>query len=119
MIQCKRAYDDPSSDDGTRVLVDRLWPRGVSKEEAELDRWLKEVAPSDELRRWFDHDPDRWEAFCERYYDELSDKDEAISFLREAARAGPLTLVYAARDREHNNAAALKQYLEAGPDSLT
>lgn len=113
MIQLKRAYDDPSPDDGTRVLVDRLWPRGVSKEEAALDAWLKEIAPSDELRQWFDHDPEKWDEFCRRYHDELDAKDKLVDSLCGEADEGPLTLVYAAKDREHNNAVALKVYLES------
>lgn len=116
MIQCKRAYDDPAPDDGCRVLVDRLWPRGVSKEEAELDHWLKDVAPSDELRTWFDHDPDKWKTFCRHYHEELAEKDDAVAFLCEKAEEGTLTLVYAAKDREHNNAVALKRYLERTDD---
>ena len=117
MIQCKRIYDAASREDGTRVLVDRLWPRGVRKEEAALDHWLKEVAPSDALRRWFDHDPEKWDTFCRRYRAELDEKGEAIEILREAAGRGTLTLVYAAKDRAHNNAVALKQYLESTRDS--
>lgn len=113
MIQCKRAYDEVSPDDGTRVLVDRLWPRGVSKEEAALDAWHKKVAPSDELRKWFDHDPDKWDEFCQRYHEELDEKEEVVDTLQEEAEEGTLTLVYAAKDREHNNAVALKSYLEA------
>lgn len=113
MIQCKRVYEEVSPDDGTRVLVDRLWPRGVSKEEAALDAWLKEIAPSDELRQWFDHDPEKWDEFCRRYYTELDAKDELVDSLREEADEGPLTLVYAAKDRQHNNAVALKDYLQS------
>lgn len=116
MTQCKRAYDTAFPDDGTRVLVDRFWPRGVSKEDAALDDWLKEVAPSDELRKWFDHDPEKWDEFCRRYYQELDEKDEAIESLRKEAEDGTLTLVYAAKDREHNNAVALKHYLEKATD---
>lgn len=112
MIKLKRAYDDPTPDDGCRVLVDRLWPRGVSKEEAALDRWMKEVAPSHVLRQWFDHDLDKWERFCQRYHEELAEKGEFIAFLREKAGEGALTLVYAAKDRTHNNAVTLRDYLE-------
>ena len=113
MIQCKRVYDEASPEDGARVLVDRLWPRGVSKDEAMLDAWLREIAPSDELRTWFGHDPDKWDEFCRRYHSELDEKGEFVDALREKeAEAGPLTLVYAAKDREHNNAVALKNYLE-------
>lgn len=116
MIQCKRTYDEPAPEDGCRILVDRLWPRGVSKEEVDLDHWLKDVAPSDELRKWFDHDPERWDEFCRRYHEELQEKDDAVNFLRETAEDGTLTLVYAAKDREHNNAVALKRYLETTED---
>lgn len=110
-IAVKRIYEDPAPDDGTRVLVDRIWPRGVSKEDARLDRWLREVAPSDDLRRWFDHRADRWEAFKARYFEELEEAGEAVSWLREAAREGSVTLLFGARDQEHNQAVALKEYL--------
>lgn len=110
-VRTKRVYEDPEPDDGTRVLVDRLWPRGVSKEVAQLDDWLKEIAPSDELREWFDHDPDRWEAFSERYRSELDDRPELVEELLEHARSGTLTLLYAAADEEHNNAEVLADYL--------
>lgn len=116
MLRCKRIYDDESSEDGTRVLVDRLWPRGISKEEAALDAWLKEVSPSDELREWFDHDPEKWDEFRRRYHAELDGKDEVVASLREEAEGGTLTLLYAAKDREHNNAVALKTYLENADD---
>jgi len=113
MIQCKRVYDEASPEDGTRVLVDRLWPRGVSKEEASLDDWIKDVAPSNDLRKWYDHDPNRWSEFCRRYHAELDEKDEVVDDLREKAEEGTLTLVYAASDREHNHAVVLKRHLEA------
>lgn len=113
MIQCKRAYDEVSPDDGIRVLVDRLWPRGVSNEAAALDDWYKGVGPSGELRKWFDHDPEKWDEFCRRYHQELDGKDEVVDQLRKEAEDGMLTLVYAAKDREHNNAVALKRYLES------
>ncbi len=112
MIRLKRAFEGPFDEDGYRVLVDRLWPRGVSREDAALDRWMKELAPSGELRRWFDHDPDRWEEFRERYWRELDAKRELVEEVLRTAREGPLTLVYAAQDRERNNAVALKEYLE-------
>jgi uncharacterized protein YeaO (DUF488 family) len=112
MIQLKRAYDAPAEADGTRFLVDRLWPRGIKKEDLRIDGWLKEVAPSDDLRKWFGHDPDRWEGFQERYAKELDEKSDALEPIREAARQGDVTLVFAARDTEHNNAVALKAYLE-------
>lgn len=110
-IHLKRAYESPSSSDGTRILVDRLWPRGVSKEKAAIDQWMKEIAPSTELRRWFRHDPKRWSEFRRRYRIELSHHEELLSQLRAMARKGPLTLVYAARDEEHNEAIVLREAL--------
>lgn len=112
MIKLKRAYDSPSPDDGFRVLVERLWPRGVSKEEAALDIWLKDVAPSPELRTWFGHQPQKWYEFRERYWSELRGNPEPVKLLREKARAGTLTLVYGSRDERHNAAVALKMFLE-------
>lgn len=110
-LRLKRAYAPADPADGTRVLVDRLWPRGVSKAEAALDHWLKEIAPSDELRHWFGHDPARWEEFRERYAAELDRHPEPLAQLRELARAGTVTLVYAAHDEAHNNAVALRERL--------
>lgn len=112
MIQLKRAYDPPASEDGSRFLVDRLWPRGARRKHLKLEAWLKDVAPGDDLRRWFGHDPAKWEAFRQRYFAELDDKPEAWQPILEAAREGDITLVYSARDTEHNNAVALKAYLE-------
>lgn len=112
MIKLKRAYDPPGKEDGFRVLVDRVWPRGVSRDEAALDSWMKDVAPSDELRRWFDHDPEKWHEFRERYARELEEKEDAVESLREKARDGTLTLVYGARDRRHNQAVVLRDHLE-------
>lgn len=111
MIRLKRAYDSPAEEDGTRFLVDRLWPRGIKKEDLRIDGWLREVAPSDDLRKWFGHDSDSWEEFRERYFKELDKKQEALEPIREAARQGDVTLVFAAKDIEHNNAVALKAYL--------
>lgn len=111
-IRTKRVYDGADPEDGTRVLVDRMWPRGVSKEDANLDEWMKEVAPSDALREWFDHDPERWDGFVERYHDELDKRTELVDRLESMATEGRLTLVYAATDTQHNNAIALKRYLE-------
>ena len=111
-IRLKRAYDPPARSDGFRVLVDRVWPRGVRKEDANLDEWLRNVAPSSELRKWFGHDPDRWELFVERYRKELDGHGDLIGRLAEWARKGQLTLVYGARDKERNNAVALKKYLQ-------
>ena len=112
MIQLKRAYDEPEPADGRRFLVDRLWPRGIKREALALDGWLKEVAPSHELRHWFDRDPQKWPAFQQRYRDELNAKPESWQPLLAAAGEGDITLVYGARDREHNDAVVLKAYLE-------
>jgi uncharacterized protein YeaO (DUF488 family) len=114
MIALKRAYEDAAPEDGVRFLVERLWPRGVKKTDLKIDGWLKEVAPSAELRRWFSHDPAKWEAFEQRYFQELDRHPEAADPIRKAARRGRVTLVYAAHDTEHNNAVALKQYLTKG-----
>lgn len=111
-IRTKRAYDPPASNDGARILVDRLWPRGMSKEKLKLDAWMKDLAPSTELRKWFHHSDEKWEDFRKRYYKELSAQPEAIAELRKRARGRTVTLLYGARDREHNEAVALKQYLE-------
>lgn len=113
MIKVKRVYDPPATDDGARFLVDRLWPRGIAKDALPQDGWLREVAPSDELRRWFGHDPSRWEGFLERYFAELDARPDTWRVLVEAARQGDVTLLYAAKDPLHNNAVALKRYLEA------
>jgi uncharacterized protein YeaO (DUF488 family) len=112
MIQLKRVYEKPARGDGLRVLVERLWPRGLSKERAAVDLWLKDVAPSPELRKWFGHDPARWVEFQKRYAQELRENKEAVEVLKEKARKGTVTLVYAARDEEHNGALALKRFLE-------
>jgi len=107
-IQLKRAYLPPSDADGVRVLVDRLWPRGLRKSDAAIDRWLKDIAPSTELRRWFGHDPERWSEFRRRYRAELSHKADLLAELRRIAREGRLTLIYAARDELHNEAVVLR-----------
>ena len=112
MIKLKRVYETPSTKDGLRVLVERLWPRGLTKERAAVDLWLKDVAPSAELRKWFGHDPARWQQFQERYRRELRDKKDAIQLLKKKGKEGTVTLVYAARDEEHNGALALKTVLE-------
>ncbi|MCW8126251.1 DUF488 domain-containing protein [Microbulbifer halophilus] len=111
-IHCKRAYEPPERNDGYRVLVDRLWPRGVSRESLQLDDWRKDLAPSDELRRWFNHDPRLWAAFYQRYHRELREREKEIGTLLKACNGRPLTLLYAARDPEHNNAVALKMFLQ-------
>ncbi len=110
-VRLKRAYLPPSPEDGTRVLVDRLWPRGVRKADAAIDRWLKELAPSTELRRWFGHQPSRWEEFRRRYGAELSRNTALLDELRTLAQKGRLTLVYAARDEVHNDAVVLREVL--------
>ena len=114
MLKLKRAYEKPSPADGERILVDRLWPRGLKKEEARLEDWLKDLAPSDELRHWFSHDPERWEEFQRRYVEELEDPDKKshLEELLKRARQGTVTLVYAAKDEQHNNAVVLQKYLQ-------
>ncbi len=110
-IKLKRAYEPPAADDGTRILVDRLWPRGVSKEHAALDQWMKDISPSTELRKWFGHDPARWEEFRRRYAEELHQNVELLSQMRALARQGPVTLVYSAHDEVHNDAIVLRDLL--------
>jgi len=111
-IRIKRAYDKPAADDGYRVLIDRLWPRGVSIADLQVDSWLKQIAPSDELRKWFGHDESKWDEFKRRYWAELRSHTEELQELVQRTEAGRVTLVYAARDTMHNNALALKEYLE-------
>lgn len=111
MITIKRAYDPPSPSDGTRVLVDRLWPRGVSKEKLKLDMWIKEVAPSTTLREWFSHDPGRWTEFRRRYLDELRHNAEGWKPIAEAAHGHHVTLIFGSKDVEHNNAVVLQKFL--------
>ncbi len=113
MIAVRRVYEHLSPGEGASYLVERLWPRGVKKESLRLDGWMKDVAPSDGLRRWFNHDPAKWSEFIKRYQAELDRHPEAWRPLLEAARKGNVTLVYSARDTEHNNALALKTYLDA------
>ena len=112
-IRIRRAYEPPQRGDGYRVLVDRIWPRGVSKDDLELDEWRKEIAPSTRLRKWFGHDPERWTGFQERYFAELEQKQDAVRDLVKRARQGRITLVYGARDPDHNQAVALGAYLRA------
>lgn len=113
-VRAKRIYDPSADGDGYRVLIDHIWPRGVSRERARLDEWAKELAPSDELRKWFDHDPARFAEFRSRYRDELSAQSERLGELRRRAASGPLTILYAARDQEHNNAVVLCELLRDG-----
>ncbi len=111
-IWIRRAYDAPGQTDGQRILVDRLWPRGVSKDDLKLDEWMKDIAPSNALRKWFDHDADKWEEFQNRYAKELEKLSDDVAALRKRLADGRVTLVYGAKDEEHNNAVALKAYLE-------
>jgi uncharacterized protein YeaO (DUF488 family) len=110
-VKTKRIYERPARADGYRVLVDRVWPRGVSKDAARVDQWLKELSPSTELRRWFGHDPDKFEAFRRRYSKELRGHDEELEELRKRARKGTVTLLFGARDTDHNNAVVLADVL--------
>ena len=111
-IELKRAYDRAAESDGYRVLVDRIWPRGVAKDDLRVDAWLKDLAPSAGLRKWFRHDPAKWDEFKKRYARELEQRSDALEQLVARARAGRVTLVFGAKDTEHNNAVALKEYLE-------
>jgi uncharacterized protein YeaO (DUF488 family) len=110
-VRLKRAYEPAAPDDGMRVLIDRLWPRGLRKADAAIDRWMKDIAPSTELRRWFGHDPERWPAFHRRYTEELQQQAAAVDELRELARGGRVTLVFAAHDEAHNDAIVLREAL--------
>jgi uncharacterized protein YeaO (DUF488 family) len=112
MLRLQRVYDDQGDDNGERYLVERLWPRGIKKEDLPMKAWLKEVAPSTELRRWFDHDPAKWEEFQHRYRAELDEKPDVWERLVEAGKRGTVTLLYSSHDRQHNNAVVLKSYLE-------
>jgi uncharacterized protein YeaO (DUF488 family) len=110
-VRLKRAYETPLPEDGTRILVDRLWPRGVSKADASLTRWIKDIAPSSQLRTWFGHDPARWDEFRSRYRAELEQHSALLRELRSAARQSPITLVYSARDEAHNDAVVLRNVI--------
>ncbi len=112
MIRIKRVYEQPEPADGHRFLVERLWPRGIKKEALHMEAWLKDVAPSSELRKWFGHDPAKWNEFEKRYFAELAARPEALKPIVEAAGQGDVTLLYSAHDTEHNNAMALKKYVE-------
>ena len=114
-VTTKRVYDPIDNEQGVRVLVDRLWPRGIAKQALKADHWLREIAPSDQLRQWFGHDPDRWEAFKERYFQELQTKPEAVRFLLALAGEKGVVLLYSARDRHCNQAVALQEYLLSLP----
>jgi uncharacterized protein YeaO (DUF488 family) len=110
-VKLKRAYDPPAADDGRRILIDRLWPRGLSKERAVIDQWMKDIAPSTELRKWFGHDPQRWDEFRRRYAKEVYQHAELLDQLRSLARQGPITLVYSAHDEKHNDAVELRELI--------
>ncbi len=112
MIKLKRIYDPVSADDGKRILVDRLWPRGIKKDKAAIDEWLKDIAPSDELRKWFSHDPSKWHEFKNRYQKELKNKSELVERLRAGAKKEKITLLFSAKDVKHNNAVVLKEVIE-------
>jgi uncharacterized protein YeaO (DUF488 family) len=113
MIKIKRAYVAPEKDDGTRILVDRLWPRGLTKRKAKIDLWLKDLAPSTELRKWFGHDPGKWKEFQVRYAGELKSKKAQLEILKQKAAEGPVTLIYGAKDELHNEAVVLQRKLSA------
>ena len=112
MIKIKRIYDPASPKDGKRILVDRLWPRGIKKDEAKIDEWLKDIAPSNELRQWFSHDPSKWEEFKKRYKKKLKNKSEMLEMIRVKAKISTITLLFAAKDMGYNNAGVLKEILE-------
>jgi uncharacterized protein YeaO (DUF488 family) len=112
-IRIKRAYEEPDPRDGMRILVDRLWPRGLTKEKAKIDLWLKDLAPSTELRKWFAHDPAKWPEFQVRYQEELKNNQELLLHLRHEAARGTVTLVYGAKDQQHNEAVILQRLLTA------
>jgi uncharacterized protein YeaO (DUF488 family) len=118
-IKLKRVYEAPAASDGARILVDRLWPRGIAKAKARVDLWLKDIAPSDALRKRFHGHPEDWDEFCKAYAAELKQAGEAVKILRGHLRKGPVTLLYAARDEEHNNAVALKAWLQRRPAGRT
>lgn len=110
-LKIKRVYEKPGKEDGMRILVDRLWPRGLTKEKASVDVWLKEVAPSTELRKWFGHDPERWKEFQKKYHQELRKNKEQVALLNKYISNGIVTLVYGAKDEAHNDALVLKEWL--------
>lgn len=109
MIKIKRVYEKPEDEDGIRILVDRLWPRGLTKEKASIALWLKDIAPSTELRKWFNHDPEKWNEFKKRYLAELNENKESVAMLKEQLTNGDVTLIFGAKDEEHNEALVLKE----------
>jgi len=110
-VKVKRIYDQPDKTDGYRILVDRLWPRGLKKERASIDLWLKDIAPSHELRKWFSHEQQRWPEFKDRYFQELRKKSDSVELIREKAKRGKVTLVYGAKDEQFNNAVCLREFI--------
>jgi uncharacterized protein YeaO (DUF488 family) len=112
VLKIKRIYAEPSADDGKRILVDRLWPRGIKKNEARIDEWIKDIAPSNELRKWFSHDPSKWQEFKKRYTNELENKSEILKQIRKESKTVVITLLFSAKDVEHNNAVVLKEAIE-------
>jgi len=111
-VKIKRVYEKPDKEDGLRILVDRLWPRGLTKEKAGADLWLKDIAPSTQLRKWFGHDPEKWEEFKKRYSSEIKENKKSLSLLKEQIKKHSVTLLYGAKDEEHNEALVLKNYLK-------
>ena len=112
MIKIKRIYEAPSAGDGFRILVDRLWPRGLTKEKARVDLWLRDISPSNELRKWYGHDPDKWTEFKKKYLEEIEKKEEEFDLLRKKAREGTVTFLFSSKEEKLNNAAALKEFVE-------
>jgi uncharacterized protein YeaO (DUF488 family) len=110
-VKLKRAYEPPVADDGMRILIDRLWPRGITKKRAAIDQWMKDISPSTELRKWFGHDPARWDEFRRRYAQEVHKNSDLLDQLRSLARHGPITLVYSAHDEKHNDAVELRKLI--------
>jgi len=112
MIKTKRVYEKPERNDGVRILVERLWPRGIKKEDLKMNDWLKDLGASKELRKWYGHNPEKWKEFKKRYFKELKTKPEQLSYIRDAAKQRNITFLYSAKDTKHNNAVALKEYLD-------
>lgn len=113
MIKTRRIYDKPDADDGFRILVDRIWPRGVKKNDVKIDLWQKDIAPSNAIRKWFNHDQRKWDEFKSRYYEELKDKQEIVKLFLEKAEQVTITLLYSSKEEKYNNAIALKEYLQS------
>ncbi|MCJ7457969.1 MAG: DUF488 family protein [candidate division Zixibacteria bacterium] len=112
MLKVKRVYEEPAKEDGFRILIDRLWPRGLTKERAKVDLWLKDIAPSDALRKWYGHDPKKWLEFKHRYFSELKDKKESLDLIESKAKKGTVTILFGSKEERFNNAMALKEYFQ-------